>query len=85
LIKYFIINLINLVKYIKLYIMKSKSFVIINNYILNIDRYYYESDEMFYYRLKYIIDNYTFVQNVDELIGLSLLEMNKKFNNTTYG
>jgi len=65
--------------------MKSKSFVIINNYILNIDRYYYESDEMFYYRLKYIIDNYTFVQNVDELIGLSLLEMNKKFNNTTYG
>jgi len=64
--------------------MKSKSFIIINNYILNIDRYYYESDEMFYYRLKYIIDNYINIKNMNELIGLSILEMNKKFNNTLY-
>jgi len=64
--------------------MKSKSFVIINGYIINIDRYYYESDEMFYYRLKYIIDNYIYKQNLDELIGLSILEMNKKFNKTLY-
>lgn len=64
--------------------MKSKSCVIINDYIINIDRYYYESDEMFYYRLKYIIDNYTYIQNFDELIGLSILEMNKKFNKSLY-
>ena len=38
--------------------MKSTSFVIINDYVIKIDRYYYESDEMFYYRVKYIIDNY---------------------------
>lgn len=64
--------------------MKSKSFVIINGYIINIDRYYYESDEMFYYRLKYIIDNYTYIQKFDELIGLSISEMNKKFNKSLY-
>jgi hypothetical protein len=66
--------------------MKSKTFVILNDYVINIDRYYYESDEMFYYRLKYIIDNYLKKnnKNIEELIGISLLEMHKKFNKTLY-
>jgi len=65
--------------------MKSTSFVIINDYVIKIDRYYYESDEMFYYRVKYIIDNYsTKIENINDLIGLSLIEMHKKFNNTIY-
>lgn len=64
--------------------MKSKSLIIINNNLLYIDRYFYESDEMFYYRIKYIIDNKKNNKNIDELIGLSMIEMNNKFNLTIY-
>jgi hypothetical protein len=64
--------------------MKSKSIIIINNNLLYIDRYFYESDEMFYYRIKYILNNYKNNKNIDDLIGLSMIEMNKKFNKTIY-
>jgi len=79
LINYFINNLVNLVKIlfnIKIYI-KSKSFVIINGYIINIDRYYYESDEMFYFRINFIIEIFNKNNNLDDLdiiIGLSKIK-----------
>jgi hypothetical protein len=64
--------------------MKEKTFATINGKIIYIDRYYYESDEMFYFRLKYIIDNYNDNINLDKLIGLSKIEQQKKFNDCEY-
>lgn len=65
--------------------MKQKTIAIINDKLIIIDRYYYESDEMFYFRLKYIIDNYNekiYNEKIDfeDLIGLSKIEQEKKFN-----
>ena len=70
--------------------MKENQAVIIDNFYINISRYYYESDEMFYFRIYYIIDeikknkNIKKDLNLDELIGLSMIEMNKYFKNTIY-
>jgi hypothetical protein len=55
--------------------MKEKTFVIINDKITYIDRYYYESDEMFYFRLKYIIDNYNKI-DLDK-IDLDKIDLDK--------
>lgn len=57
--------------------------VVIDNIYLNINRYDYESDEMFYFRVKYIIDNYNKI-DLDKLIGLSKIEQQKKFNECDY-
>ena len=64
--------------------MKEKKYVIINNILIKIDRYYYESDEMFYFRIKYILDNYNKNIDLHMLIGQSKLEQEKKFNNCVY-
>jgi hypothetical protein len=72
--------------------MKQKQSVIIDNIYLNLDRYTYESDEMFYFRVNYIINNIK--ENIEknifdkidlfEIIGLSMIEMNKFFNKSVY-
>lgn len=66
--------------------MKNKTIVIYDNYIYNIDRYIYESDEMFYYRINYITKklNEDKNKNIEELIGESLIEEQKKFNKCNY-
>ena len=64
--------------------MKQKTIAIINNNLIIIDRYYYESDEMFYFRLKYIIDNYNDKINFEDLVGLSKIHQEKKFNGCTF-
>ena len=64
--------------------MKEQKYIIIDNNLLKIDRYYYESDEMFFFRIKFILDNYNKSCNLDNLIGLSKIEQEKKFNNCGY-
>ena len=67
--------------------MKEQTMIIYGNYILYIDRYIYESDEMFYFRINYIYNNinkFNNNDNFDKLIGLSKLECQKKFNNCEY-
>ena len=68
--------------------MKEKTPIIIDNILLFIDRYYYESDEMFYFRIKYIIDNIIVNKkekyNLEDIIGLSMIEMQKYFNKCNY-
>ena len=64
--------------------MKENKYIIINNLLIAIDRYYYESDEMFYFRINYIIKNYKNNINLDNLIGLSKIEQEKKFNNCLF-
>ena len=66
--------------------MKDKQLVIYGNFMFLLDRYIYESDEMFYFRINYIysnIKNYK-QSNINELIGLSKLESHKYFNNCDY-
>ena len=67
--------------------MKEKEYIIVNNILLAIDRYYYESDEMFYFRINFIVDIFNKNNNLDDLdriIGLSKIEQEKKFNNCLY-
>ena len=67
--------------------MKEKKIIVYGNYIIYLDRYIYESDEMFYFRINYIYNNistYNNNNNIDDLIGLSKLESQKKFNNCDY-
>lgn len=67
--------------------MKTKEYIIINNNLLCIDRYYYESDEMFYFRIKFIIDilnDNNNINKLDDIIGLSKIKQEKKFNNCMY-
>lgn len=68
--------------------MKSKEFVIYDSVLFLIDRYVYESDEMFYFRINYIYINLKNINlknnKIDELIGQSMIEMNKKFLNCNY-
>ena len=64
--------------------MKEKILVQYGNIILYIDRYIYESDEMFYFRINYIYNNINKNNNIDDLIGLSKLECQKKFNQCDY-
>jgi hypothetical protein len=63
--------------------MNEKFLIQYGNIILYIDRYIYESDEMFYYRINYIYNNIN-KNNIDDLIGLSKLECQKKFNHCNY-
>ena len=64
--------------------------VVIDNIYLNIKRYEYESDEMFYFRIYYIINEIkknrilNKEDNLDNIIGLSMIEMNKHFKKTNY-
>jgi len=53
--------------------MKDKQLVIYGNFMFLLDRYIYESDEMFYFRINYIYNNIKNYKqnNIDELIGLS--------------
>jgi len=66
--------------------MKYKQSIIIDNIYLNLDRYYYETDEMFFYRVYFIIDYIKTKNNkkIDEIIGLSKLAMYKKFYKSDY-
>jgi hypothetical protein len=66
--------------------MKHKQLIIYGNFMFLLDRYIYESDEMFYFRVNYIYNNITKYKknNIDELIGLSKLESQKYFNNCSY-
>jgi hypothetical protein len=66
--------------------MKDKQLVIYGNFMFLLDRYIYESDEMFYFRINYIYSNITKYKqnNIDELIGLSKIESQKYFNNCDY-
>lgn len=79
--------------------MKQKQSICIDNIYLNIDRYTYESDEMFYYRVNFIINSIKNIMqennknkknnvldnlNLFDIIGLSMIEMNKFFNKTNY-
>jgi len=70
--------------------MKQLQSVVIDNIYLNINRYDYESDEMFYFRVYYIIDeikknkNLKKQFNLDDIVGVSMVEMNKQYNNTIY-
>jgi hypothetical protein len=67
--------------------MKEYKYIIINNNLIKLERYYYESDEMFYFRIKFILDNYkknNKFNDLDNLIGLSKIEQEKKFNKCFY-
>ena len=67
--------------------MKEYKYIIINNNLIKLKRYYYESDEMFYFRIKFILDNYkknNKFNDLDNLIGLSKIEQEKKFNKCFY-
>ncbi len=64
--------------------MKEKQLVIYNSRIIFIDRYIYESDEMFYFRINYIYNKLKKDTNIEELIGLSMIELNKKFLNCEF-
>lgn len=66
--------------------MKHKQLVVYGNFMFLIDRYIYESEEMFYFRINYIYNNIKNYKknNIDELIGLSKLESQKYFNNCKY-
>lgn len=64
--------------------MKEKQLVIYNNKLIYIDRYVYESDEMFYFRINYIYNKLSQNNTIDDLIGESMIEMNKKFLNCSY-
>ncbi len=74
-------------KYRYLLNMKEYKYIIINNNLIKLERYYYESDEMFYFRIKFILDNYkknNKFNDLDNLIGLSKIEQEKKFNKCFY-
>ena len=66
--------------------MKNKEIYIIDNLIINIDRYLYESDEMFIFRIQYIYDEY--IKNkkepIENIINKSLIEQNIKYNKVSY-
>lgn len=71
--------------------MKEKEYIIICNKLISIDRYYYESDEMFYFRVNFIFnilnshDNHNnMIDELDNIIGLSKIEQEKQFNKCSY-
>jgi hypothetical protein len=66
--------------------MKEKQLIIYDSIIIYIDRYIYESDEMFYFRVNYIYNNLNnnLNKNKEKVIGDSLIEMNMKFLNCSY-
>lgn len=72
--------------------MKNKEIYIIDNLMINIYRYFYESDEMFSFRINYIYSKYEQyinenkmkINNIDQIINESMIESNKKYNQVTY-
>jgi hypothetical protein len=64
--------------------MKDKQLIIYDSLIIYIDRYIYESDEMFYYRINYIYNNINKNEKIEKIIGDSMIEMNMKFLNCDY-
>jgi len=67
--------------------MKDKQIVIYGSKIIYIDRYIYESDEMFYFRINYIyneLNNTSGKGNYEEIIGMSMIESNKRFLKCLY-
>ena len=65
--------------------MKETKMLIYSGYVFILDRYIYESDEMFYFRINYIYKNINFYKNkFDILVGLSKIESEKYFNNCDY-
>ena len=66
--------------------MKQKQLVVYGNFMFLLDRYIYESEEMFYFRVNYIYNHIKEYKknNIDELIGLSKLESPKYFNYCDY-
>ncbi len=64
--------------------MKQIQTVLIGNTFMNIERYIYESEEMFYCRIHFIRKNYTSETNLENLIALSKIHLNKTFLNCVY-
>jgi len=64
--------------------MKEKQLIIYDSLIIYIDRYIYESDEMFYFRINYIHNNISKNEKIETLINDSLTEMNIKFLKCDY-
>jgi hypothetical protein len=67
--------------------MKQKQLIIYDSFIIYIDRYIYESDEMFYFRINYIYNNITKnekIENIEKIIADSMIEMNMKFLNCNF-
>jgi len=66
--------------------MKEQKLILYNDKIFYIDRYIYESEEMFYFRINYI---YYLLQeqkkiSFEDMIGLSKIELEKKFKHCDY-
>ena len=80
--------------------MKKKEIYIIDNLLINIYRYFYESDEMFSFRINYIYLKYEQYKNenkiksnninqiindiINDIINESMIELNKKYNGICY-
>jgi hypothetical protein len=64
--------------------MKQIQTVLIGNTFMNIERYIYESEEMFYCRIHFIRKKYTSETNLENLISLSKIHLNKTFLNCVY-
>ena len=68
--------------------MKEKQLIIYDSLIIYIDRYIYESDEMFYFRINYIYNKLNKlnkqIEKIEKIIEDSMIEMNIKFLNCVY-
>jgi len=65
--------------------MKEKQLIIYDSLIIYIDRYIYESDEMFYFRINYIYNKQIEkIEKIEKIIEDSMIEMNIKFLNCVY-
>jgi hypothetical protein len=68
--------------------MKTKEIYIIDNLIINIDKYLYESDEMFAFRVNYIYNKYIElnkdIKNIEKIINESIIESNIKYLKVKY-
>ena len=66
--------------------MKTKEFYIIDNLIINIDRYFYESNEMYTFRINYIYNEYKKKENksIENIIYDSIIKANIKYNKVSY-
>ena len=69
--------------------MKTKEIYIIDDLIIYIHRYLYESDEMFAFRILYIYNKYnksdkSNKNNIESIINESIIESNKKYLKVNY-
>ena len=68
--------------------MKTKEIYIIDNLIINIDKYLYESDEMFSFRVNYIYNKYIElnkdIKMIEKIIYESIIEANIKYLKVKY-